>query len=76
VVYADSWQGELDTPDQVEPMPADIAWLNTHPGPEPEWEPSPQDLDDMAEASAWQDRLEAMHHAEAANDEAASRYAL
>jgi hypothetical protein len=75
VVYADSWQGELDTPDQVEPMPADIAWLNTHPAPEP-FEPTPADWEDMARHAEWADRVAAIRREDDAQVEAQARYAL
>jgi hypothetical protein len=59
VVYADSWQGTLDTPSAE-----DLAWLAANPAPEPEWEPSPEDWRDYHEHCLEQERLDALRRME------------
>jgi hypothetical protein len=67
------WEiGPAITPDEA--SPADVEWLNTHPIlPEP-FEPSDEDLDEMARHAEWADRVEAIRREDDAQVEARCRF--
>ena len=69
VVYADRWQGTLNSPSAD-----DAAWLAAHPAPEPEWEPSPEDWADYHEYCLEVERAEAFKRMEDREYELQMRY--
>src|SRR5689334_9625554 len=68
-------------PDQAEPDPVDVAWLNENPppiaggAPEP-FEPSAEDWDEMARWSEHLDRLEAIRREDDHQAEARARLGI
>jgi hypothetical protein len=76
VVYADRWQGELDTPEPAfEPSAADSEWINENPPAEP-FEPTAADWADYHDYCREMEARDELRRMEDAEYEARCRYAL